>query len=347
MNHHLDNITNSILINPTSSSCIPTMIHNINSCNNINSNNKYYILGILYRNIYLFLIVFIVFVIVLFRIGKVSFGELASSSINRIKYKVDKIAKYGFKSNLTYLYFDGNEKSIEKTVDIFLNTLDYLESINDPNLSIFKNNKLSLKLNQLGKTYEESLTNFETILNYARQKNILVWISAHMRTDLENEMNTYLSMREKSYTNIGLTLATYHNNINESIDKVLNLNGHVRLVKGYYNDGQIKDYEKINANYLYNAERLIKTNYYHQLATHDFNNIINLLYFKYELQNNNILEFGFFYNALGHVRYQIKIKNLKLNNKCCLIVFGNKFKYFKSNFKDISYKKVITFKSIL
>lgn len=96
-----------------------------------------------------------------------------------------------------------------------------------------------------------------------------------------------------------------------------------------------------------NAKKLIETCKYHQLATHDFQNIILPLHIEYGKKNLKNIEFGFFYNSLKFILKQMKKYKIDLPKKCCLVAYGNKFKYIKSNYKDISYEKALKLNTLL
>ena len=318
------------------------------------------------------IIPFVIFVIVLIfvllmRSSKVSFGELWNTSIEKINYKIENMQKDGFKVNVTYLYYmsynQGKQENIIKdNIAAFLDTIDHLYSYKATNITdiINKNinnnyyldNKVSLKLNQIGSNYKESLHNMKQILDYAKKHNLFVWIACHKHKDLDDEMETYLTLLNNGYKNVGLTLACYNNSINDRVDKILDANGTVRLVKGYYKDGDIRDDKLITQNYLNNAYKLVEHDGYHQLATHDFKNVIHPLYLKYkntkhDLETNDYLEFGFFYNALKHIKYHMKSYKINIKHKCCLVTYGNKMKYLKSNIRDVSLWKMFRLKTIL
>ena len=81
------------------------------------------------------------------------------------------------------------------------------------------------------------------------------------------------------------------------MDLVLAKGGHIRLVKGYYNDGQIRDWNKVTQNYLENAKKIVKSSDYHQIATHDFKNVLKPLNDIKKLETLVNKEFDFFINA--------------------------------------------------
>lgn len=318
------------------------------------------------------IVIFMVFVLVLICIlvirgSKMSIGEFWNGTLEKVNYKIDKLQKDGFKVNITYLYYmsynkDKQENIIKDNIGAFLDTIDHLYSYkatsmsdylgNNVNDNYYLDNKVSLKLNQIGENYKESLHNTKQILDYALKHNMFVWIACHKRKDLQNEIETYLTLLNLGYRNVGITLACYHNGIGERVDKILDANGTIRLVKGYYKDGEIRDNKVITDNYVENACKLIEHYGYHQLATHDFKDVIYPLYLKYkntkhDLETNDYLEFGFFYNSLKHVKYQMKSHKINLKHKCCLVTYGNNMKYLRSNFRDVSIWRMFKLKTIL
>lgn len=309
----------------------------------------------------------VIIVLIVLNVFKLSFGELWGGTLEKVNYKIDKLDKSGFKVNITYLYFmsynkDKQDDIVKDNIGAFLDTIEHLYSYKATNISdyldnnvnnnYYLDNKVSLKLNQIGENYKESLHNIKQLLDHALKHNIFIWIACHKKEDLQNELETYLVLLNLGYRNVGITLACYHKDIDARVDKVLDRNGTIRLVKGYYRDGEIKDHNIITKNYIRNACKLIEHYGYHQLATHDFREVIYSLYLKYkntkhDFETNDYIEFGFFYNSLKHVKYQMKSYKIHLKHKCCLVTYGNNIKYLRSNIRDISVWNMFKLKTIL
>lgn len=297
--------------------------------------------------------VFFIFftLLILFIIAKntmmLSFSEIFNPKLSKIEGKVNKFIDKGYKISITYLYFKGGRKDIEKNIEVFKEIVDYLdekyEGIND----IFQRGKVSLKIIQFGMTPKEKLENLAKFVNYAKSKNIFVWISAFHYKNVHEECSYYLYLRDRGYTNLGITIACYHTTASAYVDLILQKGGHIRLVKGYYNDGQIRDWTKVTQNYLHNSKKIIKSVNYHQLATHDFKNILDPLNKIKRLDTLYNIEFGFFVNADKHVERESKKYGINLSHKCIFITFGRKFRYIRSNFLHISYPRLIRAKNII
>ena len=151
---------------------------------------------------------------------------------------------------------------------------------------------------------------------------------------------------DRGVKNVGITIATYRI-AGVYVDLILNRNGHIRLVKGYYNDGQIRDWNVVTQNYLDNAKKILKHQNYHQIATHDFKNILAPLNKIQRLEYMENKEFGFFINSIKHVETECKKYGIKLPMKCVLITFGKKFRYIRSNLFHISYRRLLKVKNII
>jgi len=297
------------------------------------------------------LYIFVFLIIVTFLIAKktmmISFGEIFNPQISKIDKKVDKLLDKGYGANITYLYFKGTQKDIEKNFEVFIEIVDYLDEKYKNENNIFKRGKVSIKMIQLGMNYKEKLHNLMRILNYAQSKNIFIWISAFHYNNVKEECSTYISLLERGYKNVGITIACYHTVASLYVDLILARNGHIRLVKGYYNDGQIKDWNKVTQNYLENAKKIINNVNYHQIATHDFKNVLKPLNDIQRLETLVNKEFGFFINATKHVERESKKYGIKLPEKCVLITFGKKFRYIRSNLFHISLERLLRVKNII
>ena len=91
-------------------------------------------------------------------------------------------------------------------------------------------------------------------------------------------------------------------------------------------------------------QKIVKSSDYHQIATHDFKNVLKPLNDIKKLETLVNKEFGFFINATKHVERECKKYNIKLPMKCVLITFGRKFRYIRSNYLYISYQRLLRVK---
>lgn len=206
---------------------------------------------------------------------------------------------------------------------------------NEPN--IFKRSKVSVKLRQIGKNDTEQKNNFMALLNYAQTNNVFVWISAVKPKDLDFEFDLYKQARKQGFNNVGLTICTYNKNCHQKVDTILAMNGHVRLVKGFYS-GDIKDWPTVSKNYLENARKLCSSGNYHFLASHDFK-ILNQLSQTFKKLEN--IEIGFFYHAKEYALKQMAKYDLCFPNKSFYVYYGDSVNYLLHNALHVDSKRFI------
>ena len=217
----------------------------------------------------------------------------------------------------------------------FFKMIDFIDN-REKDVDIYKKSKISIKIRQLSDNNENQQKILESIVKYANNKNVFVWISAVLPEDLENEFFTYLYLRSRGYNNVGITLATYHTSINTKVNTILTLGGNIRLVKGYYY-GDIKNWTLVSELYYLNSKKLIESGTYHTLATHDFV-ILNKLHNEYNDKFNNI-ELAFFHSYLNYANKKSQSFN---NNKSVYIPYGNKYLYLIDNFLKINKLMIVS-----
>ena len=212
----------------------------------------------------------------------------------------------------------------------FYNFLDILNKIKKTrynNNNRYLQNKISIKLDFFKENNVLNFNDLKKYVEYANNYDIMVGISSMKRDDRLDELNTYLKLLRLGYKNIFITLATYHSDIDERVNIVLRSGGVVRLVKGWYKDGNVKNWNEVSYNYLRNAKKLVESGTFHILATHDFDILIEL--YKQYSKKMDLLEIIFFKFSLKFVQkklkefpYTIKNKSLyKPYGKICLSFF--------------------------
>jgi len=129
--------------------------------------------------------------------------------------------------------------------------------------------------------------NLEEILVCAKKFNIFVWVDAEKRSDRDAVLDAVLKLHGEEYANIGLALQSAHSDASKFLGKLLEAGTPVRLVKGAYNDGDLKSKREIDKNF---EELFLDAAYNHRrrksrtliaIGTHD-NELIDLaLDFEY------------------------------------------------------------------
>ena len=223
-----------------------------------------------------------------------------------------------------------NKKYYKAEIQRFYNFVDILNSIKKTpynRTNRFLQNKISIKLDFFKENNVLNFNDLRKYVDYANTHTIMVGISSMKRVDRIDELNTYLKLLRLGYKNIFITLATYHSDIDERVNTVLRAGGVVRLVKGWYKDGDVKNWNEVTYNYLRNAKKLVESGTFHILATHDFDILLEL--YKQYSTKMDILEIIFFKFSLKYVQkklkefpYTIKNKSLyKPYGKICLSFF--------------------------
>jgi proline dehydrogenase len=96
---------------------------------------------------------------------------------------------------------------------------------------------ISIKPTQLGlsidrKLYEE---NMNTILNTAKSLHNFVWIDMEGSRYTADTIDSYLDFRKK-FDNVGVAIQSYLKRSEEDVNRILDSNGVIRLVKGAYKE---------------------------------------------------------------------------------------------------------------
>tara|TARA_Y100000389_G_C17388258_1_gene478341 strand:- start:283 stop:1152 length:870 start_codon:yes stop_codon:yes gene_type:complete len=214
------------------------------------------------------------------------------------------------------------------THEKFIELIDFLSTIYDTNSSMYHNPKISIKIFQLSNDPEVAWGRFLYIVKHAKQRNIFIWISTVTRNTLKYEYRFFVKIRKLGFNNVGITLSTYNFSVHCKLDTVLNMGGNVRLVKGVY-AGDITDWDVVTNNYLICAKKLINSGNYHTLATHDFDVLLKLYYYRSSFINT--IELAFFHHAEDYVNHMLMKMPFVPKYKTFYIAYGNYFEYFTQN----------------
>ena len=188
----------------------------------------------------------------------------------------------------------------------------------------------------------KNIYDLKKCVKYAAERNINIIISSLFKKDRESEILAYRLLKFAGYQNIVLTLATYHNDIDDVVDKLLNENFNIRLVKGWWNDGEIKNWDTVSNKYFLNSKKLIENGGNHILATHDFY-LLEKLYNLYGNKMDNI-ELSFFHFNKNYVNDKIKHFKFAIVNKSFYInergIYTNTIHTSFRSFKFILMSKI-------
>jgi proline dehydrogenase len=157
---------------------------------------------------------------------------------------------------------------VEAEADVreYLRVLDRIEATGvDSNVSV--------KLTQLGLDIDEDycLQNTLRIAEAARRHHNFV------RIDMEDSTKTDATLRIfkqlfREYGNVGIVLQAYLYRTENDLDEVLAMGARVRLCKGAYQEPETVAFPEkadVDANYVKLMQKLLRSQIYHGIATHD------------------------------------------------------------------------------
>lgn len=246
---------------------------------------------------------------------------------------------HNLKNNIDYC-FNNNFKVV---LSLFRNHNKYLEYYkiinfihkNDKEKSIFKKSKLIIKTTNLPIHNRKQI--FFDIVKYAKNKNIFVWIGSNLPSYIQNDVELYYDTL-KIYNNIGITLSSFNTNVHEYVDEIIIKKGHIRLIKGKYY-GNVNNKKIVNNNYYINAKKILKSNIYNCLATHDFK-ILNKL--RKEKINFNNTELSFFFNSNKLIKENIKKFDSMILCKSFYFSYGNLFEHLLNNLFNLNFRILLS-----
>ncbi len=177
-----------------------------------------------------------------------------------------------------------NDRKIEATLDLLgedpktrsdcLKAVDIYEKV----IQAIKEHRLlcgiSLKPSQMGLKIDNAFCfeNIQTLVQVANEKNIFVRIDME-DVGLKQETISFFLKLKKEYDNVGIVMQAYMRSGIDDINRMIENNANIRLCKGayYWEDENTvyKDMDIINSSYSYLLKKLLSTNCFTAIATHD------------------------------------------------------------------------------
>jgi proline dehydrogenase len=190
---------------------------------------------------------------------------------------------------------------------------------------------ISIKLTQCGLDQGEEFaeSNYREVLWSAAERHNFVRIDMESSEYTERTMAMIDRVR-RDFDNTGTVLQSYLHRTDSDIERVIEWQTRVRLVKGAYlepSDVAIQDKAKVDEAYVRQAKRLLDAAFYPAIATHDEKIIVELNRYVAE---KGIDKAGFEYQMLYGIRrdLQEKLKNDGYNVRV-YIPFGDSwYPYF-------------------
>lgn len=198
---------------------------------------------------------------------KIAKRWIAGTSLEDVIKCAKKANSSGIKAVVNYLGEDIEEDSVaEQHKNEYIRLQNVMESEKI-------NGCVSLKLTQIGllKDAEKAKQRLESIIINGESKKQYVWIDMESSKFTDETIKIYLDLA-KTHSRTGIALQAYLKRTEEDIEKIIQSNGMIRLVKGAYHENKdivITGRERIRKNYLKLMERLFGSGIYFAVATHD------------------------------------------------------------------------------
>ncbi len=164
----------------------------------------------------------------------------------------------------------GEDKRDPQEITAHINEyLEILDGINSGHVD----SCISVKPTQLGLCTDYSLykENMETILARAKSYGNFVWIDMENHQYTAQTVDSYLDFR-KGFDNVGVAIQAYMKRSEDDVNRILDAQGMMRLVKGAYNEPEefaLKDKKLILANYMKLMGMMFERGKGFAMGTHD------------------------------------------------------------------------------
>lgn len=152
---------------------------------------------------------------------------------------IDHLNYDGFTTSIDLL--GENVKDEEGTKKVVQDYLDILDEITEHDVD----SNISIKLTQLGLAISKDLCmeNVEAILEKAKENDNFVYFDMEESTYTQDTIDIYLTMRKK-YKNVGVALQAMLYRSESDLERIIEVGGTVRIVKGAYKESKDIAYPK-------------------------------------------------------------------------------------------------------
>jgi proline dehydrogenase len=190
-------------------------------------------------------------------------GEELEDGLNAVK----KVNSEGVIATLDHLGEEVSEANeAVAAAEVYLNALDQIKQWEvDTNVSA-KPTQLGLKISQ-----ELCEQNFTRMIERAKKHDNFVRMDMEGSDCTADTLEVFYRLR-KRYDNVGIVIQSYLYRSDEDVDEVLKLGGRIRLCKGAYKEPKeiaFPKIEQVNENFIKLTEKMLKSGFYHGIATHD------------------------------------------------------------------------------
>jgi proline dehydrogenase len=190
---------------------------------------------------------------------------------------------------------------------------------------------IALKLTHLGLDIDEGLAcrNVARLVEHAAVKNNFIRIDMEESARVDQTLRIYQQLRAAGHDNVGTVLQSYLYRTERDLTELQPLNPNLRLVKGAYLEPSNVAYPEkadVDRNYLKLAERMLSSNGYTCIATHDEKIIDYVINYAHSLGiGNDRFEFQMLYG----IRSQLQLDLVKQGYKVLVATpFGHEWYFY-------------------
>jgi len=246
-------------------------------------------------------------------------GETTEDAINATRVLLEKNIP------TTFTFLGENIKYINEGEIVKQHYLKLLDKIHEADLDI----EISLKLTQLGFdiSFEKTFEFFKEIVLKAKNYNNAVFIDIEDSSYVDKTIEFYRKIKSE-FDNVGLCLQAYLYRTQNDIEKMMDINPWIRLVKGAYNEPvsvAFKEKNKVDENFFELSKILVKAIQEQGIrvafGTHDLELQIRIKKLAIEsgLKRNQV-EFQMLYGIQSQAQFKLAEEGYKIRT---LISYGN------------------------
>jgi proline dehydrogenase len=257
------------------------------------------------------------------RMGAARF--VAGETLDEAVLSLRKLNEQGLVTNTTLLGEGVRDQATAMAV------VDEYEKILDRIAAEKLQTNIALKLTHLGLDVSEELAfrNLTRLVEHAQRLGNFIRIDMEESARVDATLRIYRQMRAEGHENVGTVLQAYLYRTERDLDDLLPLKPNLRLVKGAYLEPQNVAYpqkSEVDRNYLRLAERMLSSDGYTAIATHDEQIIDYVVNYTHSL---GIERDRFEFQMLYGIRPQLQLDLVKQGYKVLVATpFGHEWYFY-------------------
>jgi len=171
---------------------------------------------------------------------------------------------------------------------------------------------ITIKAHQLGlyRDYDTVAHHTRQVMEAAAERDLFVWIDMECKQTVSDTIRLYFEMRETTSARVGICLQTYLERTAEDLERLLQADARIRLVKGFYNTQDADTWEEVTENYRKLMKKLLERGEKPALATHDKDLIAEAK--PLALLRQDDMEFQFFAGVNDELATQLRNEGFRV-----------------------------------